>query len=391
MAVIVSFPENLCFSANVAPLVVATNVATAFVLKKNGIEILNEIYYPDDTGIFSVELKNIIDSLLSVDIPTNAAFIQCNAVATFTLFVDNLLVHTFVCVKSGVDGTPPLAINFFKSNFLTWQPQTLKVKYEETQYLTYYATQNIVVKLKFYYYQDNLIISQAATYGSYSGGKCYSFYMKYSYLRSKLIPATIKPLYIDVWVVNSIGSILSYVQRYQLQDNYDCFDDLFMFENSLGGIDVIRFDGLMQARDEHKISSAVFNGITKDYDLEYCRIYSKNTGYISSEAHRRWALDFFSSINRYHISEGLYRQFVLSKFDTKNSKGELNEFNFEFYYAEKLKYELYSRLTDLPAVDSDELVVAPVWVAPVIPTVPYSFGHSFSASFSSYNHSITIP
>ncbi|MFZ4400908.1 MAG: hypothetical protein ACOYO1_12805 [Bacteroidales bacterium] len=386
MAIVISSPQTLSFSANVAPLVVAATTATSFVLKKNGVEILNEMYYPDNTGKFNVELKEIIDAVLLVSIPTGIIFTQINAVATFTIYINNVLQCSFDCVKSGIDGNPPSAINFFKANFLTWQPQELKVKYDDPQYLTYYATEIIIVKLNFFYFQSGVIASHIAHYGSFSAGDCYTFNMKYSYLRSKCIPTSLKPSFIEVWVENTSGVRLSYKQRYQLQDDYDRFDDLFLFENSLGGIDVIRFNGWMQGRDDHKISSAVFNGHTKEYDLEYMRIFSKNTGYISSETYRKWALDFFSCINRYHISEGQNKQIVLPKFETKNTKGELNDFSFEFYYSDKDKYESYSRLAALPSVEDDEMVIAPDWVNILPPVNPYSFNASFSKSFRSFNY-----
>jgi len=367
MAVVISYPPALNFSANVAPLVVAAGGATAFVLKKDGYEILNEVYYPDNTGKFKVELKEIIDAVLWISIPGGINYSQTNAFANFTIYIDGILVCSFVCVKSGVDGVAPLAETFFKANFLTWQPQELKVNYEDTQYLTYFANEIINVKLKFYYLQNGVITSHIAQYGSFSGGDCYTFTMKYSYLRSKCLPTTLKPGIIEVWVENASGSRLSYIQRYVLEDKYNRFDDLFLFENSLGGLDVIRFTGWKESKDDHKISSAVFNNITKEYELDYSRIYSKNTGYIETEAYRKWALDFFSSVNRYHIDGGLNKRIFVQKFNTKNVVAELNDFSFDFSYSDKDKFEIYSRLSELPAIETDEFAVAPEWVG--TPTV----------------------
>lgn len=390
MAVAISYPSALSFSGNVAPLVVAASGATAFVLKKNGVEILNEVYYPDNSGKFTVELKEIIDSVLYVGIPGGNMFQQLNAVGSFALYIDNILVCSFKAVKSGVDDLNPSATTFLRANFLTWQPQILKVKYNDPQWLTYYAGEDCRIRVMYYYTLNNLPQTQETTLYTMNAGKCYSLNMKYSHLRSYINPVTLKPYCIDVWVETLSGVKISYIQRYQLTDAYNRFDDLFLFENSLGGVDVIRFDGWMEARDDHKISTAVFNDVTKEYELEYNRIYSKNTGYIPTESFRKWALDFFSSINRFHIVNGLNKRILLPKFDTKNVIGELNDFSFEFAYSEEDKYEQYSRLTALAAVESDEITEAPEWEAPVVPPTPYSFSASFSKSFSSYTYAKVI-
>jgi hypothetical protein len=363
METIISYPATLSFSGNVAPLVVSASGATSFVLKKNGIEMLNEVYFPDNSGKFKVDLKQLIDSTLSIDIPTVNMYQQLNAYATFTIFISNVLVHTFKVVKSGMDGILPAADTFFKGNFLTWQPQDMKVKYQEPQWLTYFATTECRIRVKYYYTLNNAAATQQTTLYTMSTGRCYSLNMKYSHLRGYMNPPTLKPYYIEVWAETLSGEKLSYVQRYQLTDAYDRFDDLFLFENSLGGVDVIRFNGWMENSDEHSVSTAVFNNITKEYELEYHRVFSKNAGYLNTETFRRWALDFFSTINRYHIVNGLNKRILLPKVDTKNTIGELNDFSFDFYYSEEDKYEQYSRLTELPAVETDELTVVPEWVA----------------------------
>ena len=66
---------------------------------------------------------------------------------------------------------------------------------------------------------------------------------------------------------------------------------------------------------------------------------------------------------------GVNKRILRPKVDTKNTIGELNDFSFDFYYAEEDKYEHYSRLTELPAVETDEVAVVPEWVAsPVVIT-----------------------
>jgi hypothetical protein len=344
-------------------------VATSFVLKKNGVEILNEVYYPDNTNRFKVELKEIIDSTLYISIPTNNMYQQLNAYSTFTIFIDNILSHTFIAVKSGMEGILPYASVFFKGNFLSWQPQLLKVKYQDPQWLTYYACVDCRIRVKYYYTVNNATATQETTLYTMNTGRCYTLNMKYSHLRGYMNPPTLKPTHIEVWAETLAGVKLSYVQRYQLTDAYDRFDDLFMFENSLGGMDVIRFNGWMENRDEHTVSTAVFNQLTKEYELEYNRVFNKNSGYIPTEAYRKWALEFFTTINRYHIADGLNKRIVVSKYDTKNTKGELNDFSFDFSYSEEDRYEQYSRMTTLPAVETDEVAVVPEWVAsPVVIT-----------------------
>lgn len=390
MAVLASFPDSLSFSGNMKPFVVSASAATLFVLKKNGIEILQEVYYPDNSGNFTVDVQEVIHSGLEIAIPTGNMFYQQKAAANFSVYLDGNLQYNFRCVKSGIEGSPAIAgLSFFKANFLTWQPQVMTVKYDDIQYLTYYTTENNChIRLKFYYYQSNAISTQETTIYTMNAGQVYSLNMKYSHLRSFISPQTQKPVAIDVWVESAANVRLSNIHRYQLTDAYDRFDDLFLFENSLGGVDVIRFDGMLEAKDEHNILKAIFDKEKKEYDIEFSRIYSKNTGYLDTESKRRWALEFFSSVNRYHIVDGIIKRIVVSKFDTKNIKGELNDFSFDYYYSLDDKNEKYSRLTELPALEVDELTEAPVWVVIVPPSNPYSYNASFSKSFNSFNSAI---
>ena len=77
------------------------------------------------------------------------------------------------------------------------------------------------------------------------------------------------------------------------------------------------------------------------------------------------------------------KRILLPKVDTKNTIGELNDFSFDFYYSEEDKYEHYSRLTELPAVETDELAVVPDWVpSSVVITIPGSFADTFSSAFN---------
>jgi len=355
MAVILSGPPSLSLSASIPPFVIQATSETVVQLYKNGDILLNEKYYPDQSGTFVIDLRFIVDAVLSLNIPTANVFLQTEAFAEFKLIAGSTS-QTFTVVKSGIDEKYfQYALGFLKQNFLTNQPRTMWVKYDDPQYLTYYTTELSKLMVLFHYDGN----TQEVEIASMPSGSIYTVNVTFSYVRKKIVPVSLRPTHFDVYIKGQYNNYLSKKQRYILTDDYDEFDDLFLFENSKGGLDTIRFCGTLESKDDHKTEIAEFTDQSREFDFEFSRIYTKYSGKLDSELLRVWASEFLTSTNRYHYFGKKYKRIIVQKFDSKAIKGELNDFSFDFFYSDVAKYTPVQADTDL--LEPETLVPAPVY------------------------------
>lgn len=321
MALVTTIP-SISFSRNFPVLTVEAEGVTAIVLKKAAEVVLNELYYPDDTGIFTIDLADLLTSLLTIEIPTTTLQEQSGAVSQFTLSIGET-DYTFTVLKGGVkDGVADM-VAFVGENLLTWQPQVKKVKIDDQEFITFYAAEASLVWAKAWFLNNQVI-----TVGSMVGGKCYTIDTTFNRLRSLFLPGYL-PQMIDVWIEDR-NNVKTWVQRYQLTDDHHEFDDLFLFENSLAGLDTIRFTGLRQERDEHELSSAKFDLETRDYYLEFNRVLNKTTGYFETRAASDWAREFFASVNRWWYQDGKWKRITVLKWEVVRTHNEINAYSFDF-------------------------------------------------------------
>lgn len=333
-------------SGNIADFVLDSNAPVTFKIAVGGKVILDEIYTPTSAGAITIKLRKVIEQQLTLSIPTSDFFEQSKSVIYFLATIDTI-DYGFRVVKGGVDANVLDAATYFSQNFLTWQPQSKQVKLNDPEWLTYfsavYATK--VVKAKGYYLDNTTETIVAYTIDEEP--KCWTMNMQYALLAGKFTAA---PSYIDVWVEDSNGVRLTFIQRYILHADFDEFDDLFVFENSLGGIDTIRYTGTLQEINEPDVASAIFGEETMEYGLDVDRYFSKNTGGFKSERHQQWAVDFFNSYNRYRIADGVVRRIVLRKADIKGVKRDVNSFSFNFAYTKQTNRLNLARFDTLPDV-----------------------------------------
>ena len=333
-------PGSINLSGNLKDVIVSTAVEIDFQLSKDGQLIAEETYSPNDNDRVTIKLKDLVDSLLSVDIPTLNKFEQTNAVANFEAVVDGTTIN-FKVVKGGVDATID-ATNFLAGNWLTWQEQQKIVKYTDPEWLTYYATEAITVKVKGYFADES---DETIVLESLDSGKEYSLNVNYDYITNKLSQ---QPTYYDVWAETSGGTRLSFVQRYVLFSQYFEHEDLFLFANTVGGIDTIRFTGEKVEKNELEFDSAEFDETTLDYDFDFDVVWSKNSGTFRTDRERMWSLEFFKALQKYFVAGSEFKRITITQPKLESIAGELNSYTFDYALSDQSKYLNLARVDELP-------------------------------------------
>lgn len=329
-----NFPDIITFQGHDVPV----------SLYMNGQLILEEIYSSDSTFTINLKLKDLLDGLLKTIIPITGDYIeQSGSVANFEIHTIpgqiGVEIFSFTLVKGGIDSPIVDCTNFLLGNFLSWKPQVKKVHFLDPQWLTYYsiAESNLYVQAT-YMEDDDLITSDPLKLADLAVHKKWTINTKFERLWQPFNQAGRLPYYIDVWIQDEGGDRWTYKQRYVLTDEYHEFDDLFIFENSLGGIDVIRFTGESERVIENEFRSALFQKENIEYEVSVYHSYNKNTGYFKNPYEILWTIDFLSSINRFHFVNSLPRRIVIKKHEAKDLKTELNHYEFTYSYSEQSKY-----------------------------------------------------
>lgn len=325
-----NFPEELTFQGS-------TSLVSIFM---NGQLLLEELYEPSEGFVITLRLRDLLHSLLETNIPVSGdMIIQDKSCADFRIEIPTqagIQGYNFRLIKGGIDSTMVDASNFLVRNFLTWKPQVKKVKYLDPQWLTYYNMGDARFSYQVTYLEDgDLITSEKIILQVLPTHQKCTFNTKFEQLWQKFSAPERSPYYIDCWMEDEAQDKLSYVQRYVLSDDYHQFDDLFVFENSLGGIDVIRFTGESEASLEHEFKSALFGKEIKDYDLLFNRIITKNTGYFRNSMELLWTADFLASINRYQYIADIPVRIIIKSFEAKSIKTELNHYTFNYYLSKQ--------------------------------------------------------
>lgn len=337
-------PAEYEFAGNLADMkVTGITSPVTFVLSADGVQIVEEVCYPDPAGIATIRMRD----LLEIAVPCPAMTVGAQAVALYTWSITGEAAESgsFHCLKgghlAGVD-----AATYLKTNFLTWQPQTRITLYHTPHWLRYVA---IVPGCRFRvkgYFTDGTDATFDLS-GELAVGTIHTVDATYGTIRG-LFDRQIT--YYDIWIERN-GEALTWVQRYVLADGVDGTPDHFVFENSLGGFDTVCFRGDRKDIAEPESLNAVFDDRTLEYDVDWQRSFQKNTGYFPDLNTRLWALDFFSSANRYHLADGVLHRIVVSDPKLEATEGELAGYEFTYAYAKQSRYLNLPRVPVLPALE----------------------------------------
>ncbi|GAB2993798.1 hypothetical protein GCM10027284_08710 [Cyclobacterium sediminis] len=326
-------PSALCFAGNIPDILLTTSDPGHDVtISMDGNDILEEYYVADADGKISITLKQLIEKQLSVHIPDADLYQQADAVADIVCDIDGTEV-AFRAIKGGVDRKNLDTSNFLTLNWLTWQPQTKNVKYFDPEYLTYYAQAALSVKVKGYFQDGTDTTITAYTLPADQLTTVNVTFDKIHALFEE------QPLYFDVWVDDGDDGENTWYQRYVLTDSFFEYNDLFVFENSLGAIDTIRFTGKKTLLNSQQFDSGLFfDEFEHEYEVNPDKAYEKNTGYFRSRKQLFWSQDFFSSLQKYHLDGTELKRILTREPSFEAAQYDLIAFDFTFVYTRQVIY-----------------------------------------------------
>ena len=354
---IIQQPDNLCFSGNVEDFIL-TGVTESihFKLQVGNTIVIDEIYVPEN-GRVRINCKDVINELLTISVPSSDVdfLIQTDAVKVFKATLGNSVVN-FTVVKGGIGNLEEISAVFMKTQWLTLQPQQKEIVYNQPEWLSYFGVVTAKVRVKAYLpngIEDKYILDIKA-------GNLYTIDVSYLKMCAKFGQAL---GYYDVWVEDVNGNRLTYIQRYvlKIQDNFN----IYLFENTLGGIDTVAFSGefVEKVKTEGKIATILEESNDGDIDFEIS--YEQNTGFIPSLDYARWLLGFFVSKQKYHISDSIKRIYIRES-ENEFTVNSLNDYSFEFFHSHQTRYNYVIRnnenlpeLIEFPEVDYEIPFLAP--------------------------------
>lgn len=345
---IIQQPDMLSLSMNLKNFIIGSSRQTTFTLKAGDKELVSQVYAPDENGVMEIDIHEIVHSFLSYSLKDiGEVYQQTNLVADFTAVIDSTEI-TFRVIRSGVDRLTDSATNFLTQNFLTWQPNVKPVTYYSPEFLTYYAVVAGTVRLRAYFTDESGAVKSQTDYTvtELMPGIAYTMPLQYSvvagWLGHKL------PAYYDVWVENTSGQRLTYIQRYYAEDMRSEQEQWVLFENSLGGIDTFRAYGVTTLNGEHTHNIAETDECFQEYRVDTERKFQKNTGYLNDNE-RKWLLDFFPSQKKYLYAGNYLRQIVVMESNVSFTNRDIpSNYTFTFKYADARPLLNLPR-TDLPA------------------------------------------
>ena len=324
---IIQSPATYNFAGNIPDLIVDTTEQLSFTLSRGGTQIVAETYTPAQNDRIVINLRNLLELL--VEVPGYEEVATPIAQYTYTL---GSTTGTFYCLPGG-HGAAVSAESFLRGNFLTWQPQTRVTLYHTPHCLRYAALAACVCKVKGYFTDGTSAIISLLTM---SAGNIYTMDVSFGTIRGKF---DTQPTYYDVWVENTTGQAMTWLQRYMLADFEAGTNDYFIFVNSLGGFDTIRFSGDRKEINKLESVNAIFDDQTLEYDIDRTRSWKKYTGYIADEQLRMWVLDFFNSPQRYHLTDsGALQRIYVSEPKLEDTAGETAGYEFTYAYSRQSRY-----------------------------------------------------
>lgn len=340
MATIIQQPDQYSFAGNLKNIVVTTEARITFKLKYGSEVLIESSYDPDLNDKVEIDIKKIIQDTLTSSIPVTSS-IAVKDFPSFSFSVDQGAEFIFYAFEGGVDAI--IASTWFAGNFLTWQPQTSYVTWNQPQFLSYIALAACNLKVKGYFADGT---NQTILFGALAANKVNTANLQYSSLPAKFSDK--QPTYIDVWTENASGQRLSYIQRFVLK-NTTADDNCFLFKNSLGGWDSVVFTGTIKNEASSDVKTFSQEDTTNEYQVDLAEKYSKNTGYFISDKHRIWIAEFFKTSERYFLSHrGYFEKLTVLSSTINSQKSNPSSYNFTFSLSRSTKY------LNLPRVEAPE-------------------------------------
>ena len=347
MATIIQKPDTLSLSRNLKELIISTSSEISLQLLKGDSLLLEETYLPDVNNRVHVDLADIVTSSLSLTMPSGDAVStsQGSIYSDFTVKVDGTSVAEFTAVRSGVERFSDTAANFLTANWLTWQPQVKEVLQDQPEWLTYYPASGFCACYARFYYTDGT----SGEIKVCDVSQCVSINTRFSKLWA--LDESGKERYgvIDVYIKDAQGLRLTYVQRYVLCSQ-GALDEVYLCENSLGGLDTFRFYGDRKLVPEIGYTSLLLDNSYTAADPNLSRKWSQNTGMLTGRE-CEWCWELFRSSAAYHLYRGTILPIVLDASSVeKSAMSVLAAYSFDYRYASDLGLLNVVRSENLPEV-----------------------------------------
>lgn len=347
MATIIQKPDTLSLSRNLKELIISTSSEISLQLLKGDSMLLEETYLPDVNNRVHVDLADIVTYTLSLTMPSGDAVStsQSSVYSDFTVKVDGTSVAEFTAVRSGVERFSDTAANFLTANWLTWQPQVKEVLHDQPEWLTYYPASGSCACYARFYYTDGTSGEKKVCDVS----QCVSINTRFSKLWA--LDESGKERYgvIDVYIKDAQGLRLTYVQRYVLCSQ-GALDEVYLCENSLGGLDTFRFSGDRKLVPEIGYTSLLLDNSYTAADPDLSRKWSQNTGMLTGRE-CEWCWELFRSSAAYHLYRGTILPIVLDASSVeKSAMSVLAAYSFDYRYASDLGLLNVVRSENLPEV-----------------------------------------
>ena len=380
-------PDSLSLTGSMNHFIISSTQEITFILKyadSNEI-IVQHTYTPNKAKRIEIDLENIITPLLSFQLQESTTiYRQPNIAREFlvNLIEDKTATQEswqFTVLRAGIDNFADTASSWLKRNFLTWQPTVKPVTYYTPEFLSYYAVEDCVAKCRAYIEENGSYIQTDIELGNLSHGKVWTMPMQYGVIAGKLSKM---PSYYDVWVEDTAGTRLTYIQRYYASDIRSEEEQWVLFENSLGGIDTFRAYGDAENTAKHTHNVAEIENDSEEYRVDTVREYKKNTGFLSKEE-RKWLLDFFPSLGKFLYTGNYVRRIVVTESDVSWQTKDLpSSYTFTYKYADARPYLNITRsedaapaMLDIKIPDVGSFTIAPRLVE--LERLPLSSGALF--------------
>lgn len=345
---IVQQPDSLSFCGNLKDFIITGESEISFSLYSGSTILIAETYTAYNNKII-IPCKKVIEQQFTICLPDTDVFVQTRGVLDFNAHIGDTTV-SFRVIKGGIGDAAEVSTVFLKSQFLTLQPQQKQTLTWQPEFLNYYTQEQCRLKLRAYFADGT---NEEKYIADMETGKLYTIDLSFLKVNGKFEKQV---GYYDAWIENTAGNRLTYIQRYILTHPKDN-SQIYVFENTLGGLDSVCFTGLFSEKLETNGNITTINDESSDSDIDFSVIYEQNTGYIPTFEYIRWLRGFFLSCQRYHVTDS-FRKIYIEESENTFRLTELNSYTFEFRYSLQSKYgfvtrnqEMLPELLEFPAGD----------------------------------------
>lgn len=307
------------------------------VVDSSTVLLLSETYVPDSNGSITIELREFFERILKTIVPptSESAYVQSDGYMKVIMDIDETEISFTVIAGGGIN-----LGSIIGDRWHTWQLSDKYIKLNDQEWLTFfpYELASVYVRLIFPDSEELIKVADIAADRLTTVNVSPSAFTQDETLMS-----------LTAWVaeVDTPETVLSNIQTFIISTEYFEHDELFVFTNSLGGVDSIRFTGQLTQIEEFQIDSALFGRALLEYHSESIRAFTKNTGSFRSRHELLWARDFFASTEKHRYQYQQYYK-VLTSGQLPSVKHNLNSYEFEFVESEPVVYQNEYDLFGLP-------------------------------------------